>query len=167
MKQTKRILLLLLVFVGNYAADRLTKLIAVRYLEGKAPIEFFGRLMMLQYAENDGAFLGLGGAFPVPLKIALFITLPLAACAAGLYWAFRPSTKTSLAICAVSIIAGGLGNLQDRITNDFRVVDFLNFGLGPVRTGILNVADLSVTFGALTLLILDAKTKKEGTLKGT
>jgi signal peptidase II len=167
MRQTKRILLLLLVLAGNYAADRITKLLAVRYLDGEAPKEFFGRLMVLQYAENDGAFLGLGGAFPLPLKLALFIAIPLAACAAGLFWAFRPSTKLSLAICAVSIIAGGLGNLQDRIMNDFRVVDFLNFGLGPVRTGILNVADLSVTFGTLALLLLDSRMKREINPKGS
>jgi len=167
MKHTKRILLLLLVLLGNYAADRVTKLLAIRFLQGEAPIGFFGRLMVLQYAENDGAFLGLGGTFPLSLKLALFIAIPLAACAAGLFWAFRPSTKTSLAICAVSIIAGGLGNLQDRITNGFRVVDFLNFGIGPLRTGILNVADLSVTFGAIALLIVDAKMKREASFKSS
>jgi signal peptidase II len=117
--------------------------------------------MVLQYAENDGAFLGLGGAFPLPVKIALFIAIPLLACAAGLFWVFRPSTNTASAVCVVSIIAGGLGNLQDRITNGFLVVDFLNFGIGPVRTGILNVADLSVTFGAIALLILDTRHKKD------
>ena len=53
----------------------------------------------------------------------------------------------------VTIIGGGLGNLIDRLSNDFRVVDFINFGIGNVRTGILNVADMSVTFGVIFLAI--------------
>ena len=53
----------------------------------------------------------------------------------------------------VTIIGGGLGNLIDRLSNNFRVVDFINFGIGNVRTGILNVADMSVTFGVIILAI--------------
>jgi signal peptidase II len=59
-------------------------------------------------------------------------------------------------ILIVSIIAGGLGNLIDRLLNNFTVIDFLNFGIGPVRTGILNVADLSVTFGVVLFLIYES-----------
>ena len=51
------------------------------------------------------------------------------------------------------IIGGGLGNLADRLFNNFMVIDFLNFGVWNLRTGILNCADLSVTFGAILLLL--------------
>jgi lipoprotein signal peptidase len=36
----------------------------------------------------------------------------------------------------------------------------MNFGIGSIRTGILNVADLSVTFGVILLLIIEVKYKK-------
>jgi len=32
------------------------------------------------------------------------------------------------------------------------VVDFLNVGIGPLRTGIFNVADLAITAGAVVLI---------------
>jgi signal peptidase II len=35
------------------------------------------------------------------------------------------------------------------------VVDFLNVGIGPLRTGIFNVADMAITAAAI-LLALDA-----------
>ena len=54
-----------------------------------------------------------------------------------------------------SVIAGGLGNLLDRLFNGFRVIDFMNFGIGNLRTGILNVADLSITFGVIIFIIYD------------
>jgi len=48
--------------------------------------------------------------------------------------------------------AGGASNLIDRLAHD-RVVDFLNVGLGPLRTGIFNVADMAVTAGVLLVLV--------------
>ncbi|MEJ0007739.1 MAG: signal peptidase II [Steroidobacteraceae bacterium] len=56
---------------------------------------------------------------------------------------------TGLALFA----AGGLGNLIDRITGDGRVTDFLNVGLGPLRTGIFNVADMTLMVGVVVFLI--------------
>ena len=52
------------------------------------------------------------------------------------------------------IVAGGVGNLIDRMTSSGGVViDFLNLGIGPVRTGVFNVADMAIT-GAFFLLLL-------------
>jgi signal peptidase II len=54
-------------------------------------------------------------------------------------------------IACVGILAGGLGNLIDRVTNHGQVTDFLNLGIGSLRTGIFNVADVAITGGALLL----------------
>ena len=51
------------------------------------------------------------------------------------------------------ILAGGIGNLIDRATQNGLVTDFLNVGIGPVRTGIFNVADMAVTFGVIVFII--------------
>jgi signal peptidase II len=44
-------------------------------------------------------------------------------------------------------IAGGTSNLLDRITYGM-VIDFMNVGIGPLRTGIFNVADMAIMLGA-------------------
>ena len=49
------------------------------------------------------------------------------------------------------ILAGGLGNLIDRVTNDGLVTDFIVMGVGPIRTGVFNVADIAVTFGGIAI----------------
>lgn len=51
------------------------------------------------------------------------------------------------------ILAGGIGNLIDRVSNDGLVTDFLNVGVGPFRTGIFNFADVGVMFGAFVLVV--------------
>jgi signal peptidase II len=45
------------------------------------------------------------------------------------------------------VAAGGLGNLWDRLATGGWVVDFMNLGVGPLRTGIFNVADVALMAG--------------------
>jgi signal peptidase II len=71
-----------------------------------------------------------------------------------LAWAIFGSRLTWLQRVALAAIgAGGAGNLIDRVRFDGAVTDFLNLGLGSLRTGIFNVADTLVMLGALVLLI--------------
>ena len=39
----------------------------------------------------------------------------------------------------------------DRILHKGTVVDFLNVGIGPLRTGIFNIADVAIMGGAIIL----------------
>lgn len=48
-------------------------------------------------------------------------------------------------------VAGGVSNWVDRVA-DCRVVDFLNVGVGPIRTGIFNVADVAILVGSALFL---------------
>jgi signal peptidase II len=141
------------VFAVNYGLDRITKLLAEASLKGTGTHSFLGGLFLLLYAENDGAFLSLGSAWPMPVKAAVFIVIPLAVCLYGLGCCLVRNINTSYRVIITTIVAGGIGNLQDRIFNSFKVVDFMNFGIGGFRTGILNVGDMSVTFGAIALAI--------------
>ena len=58
------------------------------------------------------------------------------------------------------ILAGGLGNIIDRIWHDRHVTDFMNVGIGSLRTGIFNVADMCVTAGVIGLVIISFTEKK-------
>jgi signal peptidase II len=157
------VLLTLAVFLANYFADRGTKFLATNFLPGKEPVRLLRNLIVILYTENQGAFLSLGTAWPAYLKYTALLIAPIAVCAAALiYLMFRETDKTRIILIS-SIIAGGMGNLVDRLVNDFRVIDFLNFGIGSLRTGVLNVADLSVTFGTLAFLWYELKnSRKEG-----
>ena len=55
------------------------------------------------------------------------------------------------------MISGGFSNLYDRITNHGGVVDFMNMGVGSLRTGIFNVADMAIMAGVLLLVIYSHK----------
>jgi signal peptidase II len=56
-------------------------------------------------------------------------------------------------VALVLVLAGGIGNVIDRVLHHGLVTDFLNLGIGPVRIGIFNVADMFLTVGVLALLL--------------
>ncbi len=64
----------------------------------------------------------------------------------------RPATEPWLLIPLSMILAGGFANLWDRILNGGVVIDFMNMGIGSLRTGVFNVADVFITFGVLVFL---------------
>jgi signal peptidase II len=64
----------------------------------------------------------------------------------------RGRLRAATAIGLTLFVAGGLSNWIDRATAG-RVVDFLNVGIGPVRTGVFNVADMAIMAGALVFAL--------------
>ena len=118
-------------------------------------ISLLGDTLRLEYVENPGAFLGLGGTLPGEARHALFVVaVGLAVALLVVFALARAAGRASVPhVVALALVCGGaVGNLIDRIVRDGRVVDFLNVGVGPLRSGIFNVADLALLAGAAILV---------------
>jgi lipoprotein signal peptidase len=127
-----------------YAADRVSKLWAVRALLGH-PIDLIPGAVTLRYVTNSGGAFSLGQGAP-------WLFAGVTVVVAGLIVAvsFRP--RGTLNAVALGLVLGGaLGNLTDRILHGpgvtGRVVDFLDFHVWPI----FNLADASIVIGALLL----------------
>jgi signal peptidase II len=145
--------LVLLVAIGaTIGCDRVTKHIAATTLADAPTQSFLADTFRLEYAENSGAFLGLGGEWPPPVRTAVFtvgnglLLLALILLARRARWPARSLVGVAL------FVAGGVSNLVDRIAYGM-VIDFMNVGVGPVRTGIFNVADMGIMLGAGILVL--------------
>ena len=148
-----RLLLVALVLMAVIGCDRATKSLAVATLADGERRSYLADTVRLQYVENHGAFLGLGGNLDERARFWLLLvgTAALLLLAAGL--TFRsPARSVAEALAWALLIGGGLSNLADRAFREGAVVDFLNIGLGPLRTGIFNVADVGITTGTVLLL---------------
>jgi signal peptidase II len=144
----------LLVIVLIVGADQITKLAAKRYLRGQGTISVVGDVLVFHYVQNQGAFLSLGSRWSDTSRFLIFTVATSAAVVAlsGYLFAARALAGTHR-IALACIIGGGIGNLIDRIAYKGLVIDFLNLGVGRLRTGIFNTADLAVLVGALVLLL--------------
>jgi signal peptidase II len=49
------------------------------------------------------------------------------------------------------ILAGGMSNMIDRVLAGV-VIDFMNIGIGSLRTGIFNVADMAIMAGLFVVI---------------
>jgi signal peptidase II len=109
---------------------------------------------------NPGAFLSVGAGLPVQVKQAIFIIGVLVFVVWAIYWALSRWTVSIKQAVPIYVIAlGGASNLIDRVFREGHVVDYLILNLGPIHTGVFNLADVAITGGAL-LLLLDVFSKK-------
>ena len=138
--------LLLALLFGTIGCDRATKHWAQSTLAQSGARSYLGNVVLLEYAENPGAFLSVGADWPPRARFFLFGAggALLLACT-GL--ALMSNGRSIVSIVGVTLfVSGGLSNLIDRLSRGL-VIDFMNVGIGPVRTGIFNVADVAIMAG--------------------
>lgn len=154
MKNQNKLFLILVVIATSVGCDQLSKDIVRETLKHAPPKSYLGNTFRLQYAENSGAFLSLGSGFSETTRTYLF-TFVSGGLLVGLFFYILLQRQFSRKqVVALSLIlGGGCGNLIDRIFNDGHVVDFMNMGIGSLRTGIFNVADVLIMSG-MGLVIL-------------
>ncbi len=134
--------------------DHLTKIIAKTTLKYSAPKIYLGDFFRFQYAENTGAMLGLGSSLPENVRFWLLTVVVGILLLVLLGYVLFGRHLTRVQIISLSLISGGgLSNFLDRIINNGRVVDFMNMGIGWLRTGIFNVADVMIMIGMGLILL--------------
>lgn len=155
----KKITILILVLL-NIGCDQISKNIVRKNVNQNEYIQLVNDNFILTNVENTGAMLGFGEGFPPILKIILLQILPVVVLIALLINILRKTYINKWLIGAFAfVIGGGIGNLIDRIAHG-KVTDFFILKLGFFKTGIFNMADVSVTLGIILIFILSIKHKK-------
>lgn len=149
-----RLVLVATLLVGCVGCDQVTKGLARAHLSHISTISFLHDTVRITYAENPGAFLSLGATLSKSARVAIF-QAGAGFLVLGLIWSALCWRGLSRAhVVAITLMgASGLGNLIDRVLDNGLVTDFLNVGIGQVRTGIFNVADMVGVLGVLVFLI--------------
>ena len=140
----------LLASFGLYMVDQSTKAWAVRALRFGNDRTIISGFFDLVYAENRGIAFGQlqeGGGF----ARWFFVVLAIAAAIAVFYYFLRTPRNDDrvLGACAL-LLAGIIGNLTDRARLGY-VIDFIAVHAGSYHWPTFNVADASISIGALLL----------------
>lgn len=132
-----------------YAADQVTKALAVAHLEPDVPVEVLGPVLRLQLLRNPGAAFSLAtGATWVFTVVAVVVAVAVVRYA-------RRLGSTAWAVALALLLAGAVGNLTDRLVRApgfarGHVVDFLALPRWPV----FNLADASICVAAALIVVL-------------
>lgn len=137
-----------LVALVLYAADQVTKHLAVEHLTGEPDKPLVGDLLQLHLTRNPGAAFSTGTAFTEVLTGVAIVAVGV------VLWLSRRLGSTAWAVALGLLLAGVAGNLTDRMLREpgpFRghVVDFLMLPRWPI----FNVADMCINVAAGLILV--------------
>ena len=139
-------LLFALFAAGIVAADQITKFLTVANIGLHVDKPFIPNFLSLTYEQNRGAafssFEGMQWLFAL---VFLLLT-------AGMIWEFKDKKLPFTPLerwCVLSIWAGGLGNMIDRVRLGY-VVDMIEVEF--IRFPVFNVADCFITCGCILLI---------------
>lgn len=150
----RRLGIVLLILLPCVGCDQLTKSVARSHLQNQETRRYLADTIRIQYAENTGAFLSLGAQLPEWFRSRFFIVVSIVAIVVLGWLLIRRRRLSVWDIVAYTLVLGGaLGNLIDRLFMGGKVVDFLNLGIGTLRTGIFNVADVALMAGLGVLIV--------------
>ena len=158
----KRNLFIVLLILFNIAIDQISKVWVRANFEYREIKSLIGDKFIMQYVENKGAFLGMGSDMNDTLKLIFLLVLPTLVLGYVIYYIIKTKELDRLSLIAFCcIVGGGIANVFDRIVYG-QVTDFFFINLGGVfKTGIFNIADLSVTTGMIMLLLSGIFNKKK------
>ena len=161
MSIVNRLFLIVFVVLACVGCDQSTKAFAEANLPRDQPLSLLSDTLRLQVTHNEGSFLSLGASAPKAWRLAT-LRVGVSALLLGLlaYALFVTSARAPFILALALVLAGGSSNLIDRFVHDGYVVDFINLGVGHVRTGIFNVADIAITVGVLMLLTQSLRRRK-------
>jgi signal peptidase II len=146
-------LVLVVAVLGTIGCDRVTKHMATTTLAGMPGRSYLADTVWVGYVENRGGFLSVGATLPPDVRAFVFTVVTGLALVALTVLAIRRRWRGWPLIGVALFVAGGASNWIDRVARG-GVVDFLIVGIGPVRTGVFNVADVAIMAGAVLVVLV-------------
>ena len=148
-KRTKMLLIDVVVMLVLLGLDQLTKYLAIINLKNHPTVVLWDGVLELNYLENRGFAFGM-----LQNQKFFILFIGVVFLAVILFFLFKlPEEKKfcTVHILLSAIVAGGVGNMIDRLRFDY-VVDFISFVL--IHFPIFNVADCYIVVATIVLFLL-------------
>lgn len=143
--------------------DLATKALAEKYLAGGKEVKLVGNLVVLRLVYNRGISFGMFSDGSVGAKVAIIVVTAIMMLALTALYTLLDRRRKTLRVSLIFIVAGGIGNLIDRIAFKMwasdgikgvrDMVDVSGIKFGSFNFGICNFADFFITAGAIMLVL--------------
>ncbi len=140
-------ILLVIMSITILIIDQIIKTLIVSNLYNSS-IVIIPNVLNLTYIENTGAAFGIGSS-----STTMFIIVSLIIMGLIIYFIYskREEMDKLILFSLYLILAGGIGNLIDRVVRGF-VVDYIDFNL-LISFPVFNLADICITIGCIIIVI--------------
>lgn len=151
-----------LLIIFNIAIDQISKVWVNANVTEDSVSSIIGDTFTLHNVKNTGAFLGMGSDLADPWRTILLLVLPVIVLGLVVVHIIRDKHIDKMSLIGFCcIIGGGIANVFDRFAYG-SVTDFLHLDFGgKLKTGIFNIADVSVTTGMIMILVASFLYKKK------
>ncbi len=143
--------------------DMLTKIVADAYFDpSDEPIKLIPGYLELRLSYNRGVAFSMASDWDAPAKIALIAATCVLFIVFAVYYFKMDKRRSWVRVALVFIVAGGIGNLIDRIyyqmwnpeaAGGVRDMVYLKFYFDFLDFGVCNFADFFIVGGAITLIV--------------
>ena len=148
----KNIIIFVLSATAVVLLDQITKTAILKNFfihESRPVIDGFFNLV---YVMNPGAAFGFLADMSETFRYLFFIGITILVMALIIYYIVKSKSENVLYVISLTLIFGGaVGNLIDRVRFG-AVVDFLDVYIGTAHWPAFNVADSSITIGAMLMI---------------
>ena len=155
-----------LLFIGLLAVDLVTKIVADALWDPSDPsVKIIPGYLELCLVYNRGISFSIGSDASVGAKIALVVATAVLFVVFGVYFVMMDKRRTWVRVALVFIIAGGVGNLIDRVYYQVwepyseldpstwdGVRDMVRLKIFMFDFGVCNFADFFIVGGAIALI---------------
>lgn len=164
-RKLTKIIIGLILIISNIGCDQITKNEVRQNINPHEKIEVLNDNFILTKVENTGAALSFGSDFHSIIKSIIFQIMPIIVLLYLFYFLYKREDISKINFVALTFfIGGGIGNIIDRVLHK-SVTDFMYLELGPIHTGIFNMADVSVTIAAILFVVSSIFSKNKIPLK--
>lgn len=145
--KNRKILFIVFIILISICIDQIVKQVIIKNILNSS-IEVIKGVLNFTYVENTGGAYGIGSN-----NILIFIIINIIIL--GILMKFAISKREeidTISLIAISlIIAGGMGNLVDRVARGY-VVDFIDIN-PTLKYPVFNIADIFVVTGCIVIAI--------------
>ena len=144
--------------------DQISKILIKIFIPYYSSIEIIGDYLRFTFIENRGIAFGIDtGDFHIYITVLTIIAISIL-----FYHYIHIESKRKYEILALSLIIGGaIGNAIDRVlvlipnSGYNGVIDFIDVGINNLRWYVFNIADTSITIGAILYILAQYKYNKK------
>ncbi len=145
--------LLIFLTIPIVVLDQVSKFLVSSRMDLYESITLIPNYLDITFTRNPGAAFSMFATMPPWMRVGLLVTFIAIAIVVLIVLLFQCERIDLTSIAFALILAGAAGNLIDRLTRGFQVIDFIRAHYYDLNWPVFNVADSAISVGVALIVL--------------